>query len=596
MRRGSQATGENQRRHGISRWAGWSHTSAIIPSGLVLAGVAVFLAVRLAAPAASPPPGTTGASGPVAISPTVVVAPEVVAPEVLGSVPPDLNDVAASISSPSALAESPASSRQAETYGDVVSTPEVARAELGDETPAAYMNRDDLPPMERPDLASRGGPRPVEPSPQPTPQPTPTTRREVVTYQVVEGDTVSSLAQRFGVSAQTIVKANDLQDPERLSVGQALVILPISGVRHVVEDGDTLLALAARYSVIPEELAAVNGIAMPDRLSIGQIMLVPEVSSEKLAASVVPDSGGKVLKPISYSVASGDTLSGITARFGITVETLQWANLDLGSLDRLSVGQQLTVPPVDGALHRVQEGDTVSGVAALHSASAAELVRANGLADPYPLTLGQLLVVPGGRSPSTTAASQPVVEIVPTVVPTAMPVVPTARPQSTARSQPTARPTATPVPPKPTPAPAAPRVTAPAVARAPASPGGSAGSRIVGVAMQYRGYRYTWGGTSPQTGFDCSGFVWYVYRQAGVAITRDLWGQYNSGARVSRDALQPGDLVFFQNTYKPGLSHDGIYIGGGQFIQAASENTGVIVTSLSEPYWAARYLGATRPD
>jgi cell wall-associated NlpC family hydrolase len=113
--------------------------------------------------------------------------------------------------------------------------------------------------------------------------------------------------------------------------------------------------------------------------------------------------------------------------------------------------------------------------------------------------------------------------------------------------------------------------------------------------MQYRGYRYTWGGTSPQTGFDCSGFVWYVYRQAGVAISRDLWGQYNTGSRIGRDALQPGDVVFFQNTYRPGLSHDGIYIGGGQFIQAASENTGVIVSSLSEPYWAARYLGARRP-
>jgi cell wall-associated NlpC family hydrolase len=64
---------------------------------------------------------------------------------------------------------------------------------------------------------------------------------------------------------------------------------------------------------------------------------------------------------------------------------------------------------------------------------------------------------------------------------------------------------------------------------------------------------------------------------------------------VSRDALQPGDVVFFQNTYKPGLSHDGIYIGGGSFIHAASEYTGVIVSRLDNPYWSGRYVSAARP-
>ena len=113
--------------------------------------------------------------------------------------------------------------------------------------------------------------------------------------------------------------------------------------------------------------------------------------------------------------------------------------------------------------------------------------------------------------------------------------------------------------------------------------------------MKYQGYRYVWGGTSPQSGFDCSGFVMYVLRQAGAPVPRDLWGQLNSGARVSRSALQPGDLVFFQNTYRPGLSHDGIYVGGGQFIHAASENTGVIISRLDNPYWNARYFAASRP-
>lgn len=68
----------------------------------------------------------------------------------------------------------------------------------------------------------------------------------------------------------------------------------------------------------------------------------------------------------------------------------------------------------------------------------------------------------------------------------------------------------------------------------------------------------------------------------------------NAGRRVSRGELQPGDLVFFQNTYIPGLSHGGIYIGNGQFIHAADERSGVVASSLSDPYWESRWLGATR--
>ncbi len=78
-------------------------------------------------------------------------------------------------------------------------------------------------------------------------------------------------------------------------------------------------------------------------------------------------------------------------------------------------------------------------------------------------------------------------------------------------------------------------------------------------------------------------------------MPRDLWGQLQAGPRIKQANLQPGDIVFFENTYTPGLSHDGIYIGNGRFINAASEREGVRVSSLSESYWAARYYGASRP-
>ncbi|HLG50801.1 MAG TPA: NlpC/P60 family protein, partial [Chloroflexota bacterium] len=81
----------------------------------------------------------------------------------------------------------------------------------------------------------------------------------------------------------------------------------------------------------------------------------------------------------------------------------------------------------------------------------------------------------------------------------------------------------------------------------------------------------------------------------GIPIARDMWGQLQSGPRVSRSNLQPGDIVFFANTYQSGLSHDGIYIGGGRFINAVDYGIGVAVRSLSDPYWSSRYFGAVRP-
>jgi peptidoglycan endopeptidase LytF len=130
----------------------------------------------------------------------------------------------------------------------------------------------------------------------------------------------------------------------------------------------------------------------------------------------------------------------------------------------------------------------------------------------------------------------------------------------------------------------------------PAASTSSLGQEAVNVAMKYLGYRYRYGGTSP-SGFDCSGYVYYVYHKTlGIPVTRDMYTQTNSGTRISRANLQPGDMVFFQNTYKRGLSHAGIYIGNGKFIHAENESTGVVISSLSTSYWSTRWYGATRPS
>jgi len=85
-----------------------------------------------------------------------------------------------------------------------------------------------------------------------------------------------------------------------------------------------------------------------------------------------------------------------------------------------------------------------------------------------------------------------------------------------------------------------------------------------------------------------------VVNKAGGSVGRTIPYQINSGTRISRSDLQPGDLLFFSNTYKRGLSHAGIYIGNGKFIHAQNERTGVLVSSLNTAYWSAHYTGATR--
>ncbi len=116
---------------------------------------------------------------------------------------------------------------------------------------------------------------------------------------------------------------------------------------------------------------------------------------------------------------------------------------------------------------------------------------------------------------------------------------------------------------------------------------------VVGLALKYQGARYVYGGNSPATGFDCSGFVQWVYGQYGISLPRTSYAQWNVGTHVAYDALQPGDLVFF-TTDGVFANHVGIYLGNGQFISAASPGQGVIVQSLSEPYFAQSYDGATQ--
>lgn len=115
---------------------------------------------------------------------------------------------------------------------------------------------------------------------------------------------------------------------------------------------------------------------------------------------------------------------------------------------------------------------------------------------------------------------------------------------------------------------------------------------IITTAKKYIGVAYKWAGSTP-SGFDCSGYVQYVFNAHGISLNRTAATQYKHGTFVSKSNLQPGDLVFFQNTYKAGISHVGIYIGDGQFIHASSSK-GVVISNLSSSYYVSHYYGARR--
>ena len=131
---------------------------------------------------------------------------------------------------------------------------------------------------------------------------------------------------------------------------------------------------------------------------------------------------------------------------------------------------------------------------------------------------------------------------------------------------------------------------APTKTKQPAAPKASSrGARAATVAQRYLGIPYRWGGESPSTGFDCSGFVMYVFSRVGISLPRVVSAQYRVGKPVSRGALRPGDIVFFDS-----LGHDGIYIGSGRFVHSPHSGDVVKISSIHDSWYSTGWVGARR--
>ena len=131
--------------------------------------------------------------------------------------------------------------------------------------------------------------------------------------------------------------------------------------------------------------------------------------------------------------------------------------------------------------------------------------------------------------------------------------------------------------------------SAPSVPDVPAS---ELAASIIAMGKKYIGVPYKWAGTTPK-GFDCSGFVMYVFGAHGITLPHNSRSMYSHGTSVAKKDLKPGDLVFFYGSNKSVINHVGIYIGNGQFIHASSSK-GITITGLESSYYVNHYYGAKR--
>ena len=311
----------------------------------------------------------------------------------------------------------------------------------------------------------------------------------------------------------------------------------------------------------------------------------------------------------TYKVVKGDSLYGISKKFHTTPEELKKLN-DLKN-DKLSIGQTLTVPaeppmaavkavepPVTRSSHEtaantgnpeqrqiqqvqqtwketktytVLNGDTISGIAGRFNISLKDLIAANNIINRNKLKTGQVLTIPGENK---TVEETPVVAKTQAIV-----KMPTALKSAEATSELAA---------------AALRVAN----RTDLKPMGKESEltvrdRLVEAGVNMLGVRYRFGGTSENTGLDCSALVKNLFDKFGFTLPRSSREQYKRGEKVAKEDLQKGDLVFFSASGKT-PTHVGIYVGNNQFIHAASRAKKVIISDLGKTWYDLRYLGARR--
>lgn len=384
------------------------------------------------------------------------------------------------------------------------------------------------------------------------------------TYKVEKGDTLSGIALKFKTSVNEIKALNNLTS-DTIYVNQVLQIssepdtpsvIAVEQTTYTVVKGDALIKIANRFDVTVGELQQWNNLS-GTLIYVGQVLKVSAPGQTVVVTApptnptttvpVQPTTPAPTTATGNYTVVAGDSLSKIGVQFGMTVQELKTLN-NLTS-DMIYVGQTLKVKA---------KADTTAPT------TPSQPSQPPAPANPAPVT--EYIVKSGDSLSKIALQFNTTVQELKTLNNLTSDMIYVGQKLKVSGT-----------------AAAAPDTTT--------APQTNLGTQMVAIGKSLMGTPYVWGGSS-LSGFDCSGFIYYVANQAGYKIGRySAAGFYDRTYYVNNP--QPGDLVFFENTYKQGISHVGFYIGGNQFLHA-DETHGIMISNLNSPYYTAHFSSFKR--
>lgn len=255
---------------------------------------------------------------------------------------------------------------------------------------------------------------PAEPTPAPTPVPTETPQPKTVPYTVQPDDTISTVAEKFGITSQQLRELN-LLATDALQVGQVLRVPNTPGVTadglptptpapflYTVGEGDTLFSIALKFEVSPNEIVAANTLADPNSVFVGQELLIPGYqpsvpSSAGAGSESSVDSGA----PAIHVVQAGEVLSVIAEKYGVSIDELVAVNR-IANPNLVSPGTELIIPGLSAAAleaanqitHVVQAGESLGSIAAQYGVSSDAIIEANRITNPNLIRVGDRLIIP----------------------------------------------------------------------------------------------------------------------------------------------------------------------------------------------------------
>lgn len=392
------------------------------------------------------------------------------------------------------------------------------------------------------------------------------------TVKVAKNDTVWGLAQKYNVSIKSIETLNNINQNTHLIVTNQSVKIPNSSSSAkatdsktnssvTVKSGDTLWDLAKQYNTSVENLQSLNGLS-GDLIKPGQVLKVngtaatTEQDTDTQQKTTTTPSVTVSANHVTYTVKSGDSLYSIAQAYGVSVDSLRSSN-SLGSV--LTVGQTLTINDPTKAPATTTAASTSTTTTA--NAASSSTTTTQAAASSSSATSSSAAT----QASSTTATSSSVATSQASSTTATSSSSATTQASSTVATNSSASKTSS--------------NSSTSTATSSTSTSVSASS-VISYAEQFIGVPYVYGGTTPN-GFDCSGFVQYVYAHFGVSLPRTSEAQSTIGSAVSVSSAQPGDLIFWGGVGS--AYHVGIYLGGTSYI--AAPKTGESVSVKSFQYW-----------